>query len=132
MQWGVCIEILVETILRLESTVQGLSPVVRTTISSTQPLFTVSRLLHGVRVVQQVVIGVKMVVVAMGLLLLRVVFALATRGIRWTRVLSVRRRMIRCGRLLVMGGTAGNLLLGLAVLVATVGFGRSICTTKKI
>jgi len=86
MQWGVCIEILVETILRLESTVQGLSSVVRTTISSTQPLFTVSGLLHRVRVVQQVVIRVKMVVVAMGLLLLRMVFALATRsgGGRWT------------------------------------------------
>jgi len=89
MQWGVCVEILVETILRLESTVQGLSSVVRTTISSTQPLFTVSGLLHRVRVVQQVVIGVKMVVIAMGLLLLRVLFALATPGIRWSRVLPV-------------------------------------------
>jgi len=89
MQWGVCIEILVETILRLESTVQGLSPIVGTTVSSTQTLFTVSGLLHGVRVVQQVVIGVKMVVVAMGLLLLRVLFALPTPGIRWSRVLPV-------------------------------------------
>jgi len=31
----------------------------------------------------------KMLVVAMGLLLLRVLFALATPGIRWSRVLSV-------------------------------------------
>jgi len=48
------------------------------------------------------------------------------------RLAGARRRMIRCGRLLIVGGTAGDLLFGLAVLIATVGFGCRICTTKKI
>jgi len=48
------------------------------------------------------------------------------------RLAGARRRMIRRGWLFVVGWTAGNLLLGLAVLVATVGFGCRICTTGNM
>jgi len=89
MQWGVCVEILVETILRLEGTVQGLASVVGSTVSGTQALFTVSGLLHGVRMIQQVIVGVEMVVIAKWGLLLRMVLVLATSGIGWSRVLPV-------------------------------------------
>lgn len=74
-----CIDVLVEAILRLQGTVQGLPPVKMASVSGTKSLFTVARLLHGMGMVQQVIIGVEMVVIAV-CLLLRVVFGLAPSG----------------------------------------------------
>lgn len=74
-----CIDVLVEAILRLEGTVQGLPSIEVATVSGTKSLFTVARLLHGMGMIQQVIVGVEMVVVAVRLLL-RVVFRLAPSG----------------------------------------------------
>jgi len=46
------------------------------------------------------------------------------------RLAGARRRMIRRGWLLVVGWATGYLLLGLAILVTTVGFCCPICTTE--
>lgn len=90
MQGRVGVEILVEAILRLQGTIQGLASIVVTSVSGTQALLAISGLLHGVRVVQQVIIGVEVIVVAVGRLwLLRVVFVLATCGVGRAGVLPV-------------------------------------------
>lgn len=82
MQWRVCVELLIESSLGLQRAVQRLAAVVMTTIAGTQALLAVAGLLHGVRVVQQVIVRVEVIVVVAVVLLRRwLVGALATLAI---------------------------------------------------
>lgn len=77
-----CVELLIESILGLQRAVQRLASVVMTAIAGTQALLAVAGLLHGVRVVQQVIVRVEVIVVVAVVLLRRwLVRALATLAI---------------------------------------------------
>lgn len=82
VQWRVCVQLLVESILGLQRAVQRLAAVVMASIAGTKALLAVAGLLHGVRVVQQVIVRVEVIVVVAVMLLRRwLVRALATLAI---------------------------------------------------
>lgn len=82
VQWRVCVKLLVESILGLQRAVQRLAAVVMASIAGTKALLAVAGLLHGVRVVQQVIVRVEVIVVVAVMLLRRWrVRALATLAI---------------------------------------------------